>query len=157
MLRRRRGRANAKPSAKPLSSPPNAALLGVFARSKPLSLRRWDMRSPVAFASGGKVVTRLLLRRSPFCRGVRCLFTRGSQFLFLWRRRRNDWKLYYFLYKNGVFSFWKKDKKYDFDVNNNGSYSLYHVTQNAILLTHVDTKNVCLLPPIKKNFYEDYE
>ena len=35
---------------------------------------------------------------------------------------------------------------------------LYHVTQNTILRnTHVDTKNACLLPPIKKNFYEDYE
>ena len=40
--------------AKPLSSsPPNGAVLRVFARFKPLSLRRCDVRSPVEFASGG--------------------------------------------------------------------------------------------------------
>ena len=87
---------NAKPSAKPLSSPPNnAALLGVFARSKPLSLRRWDVRSPVAFASGGKVVFFIRVyyyyddSLSFLYRGVRCLFTLcGSQFLFsLWRQK----------------------------------------------------------------------
>ena len=37
-------------AAKPLSSPPNGAVLRVFARFKPLSLRRCDVRSPVEFA-----------------------------------------------------------------------------------------------------------
>ena len=82
--------------------------------------------------------------RSPFCIEafvVSLLFV-GVNFCFLCddkkTRQKNDWKLYYFLYETGVFSFWKKDKKYDdFDVNNNGPYYILSSTLSRDTKRHI--------------------